>query len=53
LLQYLVSRLKGSPRPTLLVAREVQNFAEYLRHDMNHEEATLLTAASLPDESGG
>jgi hemerythrin-like domain-containing protein len=50
LLQYLVSRLKDNPRPTLLVAREVQNFAEYLRHDMNHEESTLLSAAVLPDE---
>jgi hemerythrin-like domain-containing protein len=50
LLQYLVSRLEDNPVPTLLVAREVQNFAEYLRHDMNHEEATLLSAAALPDE---
>jgi iron-sulfur cluster repair protein YtfE (RIC family) len=49
LLQYLVGRLADNPRPTLLVAREVQNFAEYLRNDMIHEESTLLTAAALPD----
>ena len=49
LLGYLTSRLRDSPYPTLLVAREVRNFAEYLQSDMAHEEATLLTAAALPD----
>ena len=38
------------PVPTLLVAREVRNFAEYLQNDMAHEESTLLSAAALPDE---
>jgi hemerythrin-like domain-containing protein len=49
LLTYLMSRLEANPRPTLLVAREVRNFAEYLRNDMAHEESTLLSAAALPD----
>jgi hypothetical protein len=49
LLQYLTSRLRESPYPTLLVAREVRNFAEYLRNDMAHEESTLLSAAALPE----
>ena len=51
LLTYLVSRLKANPRPTLLVAREVRNFAEYLQGDMAHEESTLLSAAALPGET--
>jgi hemerythrin-like domain-containing protein len=50
LLAYLVSRLREHPVPTLLVAREVHSFAEYLQHDMAHEESTLLTAAALTDE---
>jgi len=50
LLAYLVSRLQDHPSPTLLVAREVRSFAEYLHQDMAHEEATLLSAAALPDE---
>jgi len=50
LLAYLVSRLEDHPVPTLLVAREVKSFAEYLHHDMAHEESTLLSAAALPDE---
>ena len=51
LLAYLVSRLEEHPVPTLLVAREVRSFAEYLHHDMAHEESTLLSAAALPDEA--
>jgi len=47
LLRYLLSRLEGQPCPTLLVAREILHFAEYLRLDMAHEETTLLTAAAL------
>ena len=49
MLSYLTSRLRDSPHPTLLVAREVRNFAEYLQNDMAHEESTLLSAAALPD----
>jgi hemerythrin-like domain-containing protein len=47
LLSYLTRRLQARPTPTLLVAREVRHFAEYLRLDMAHEEATLLSAAAL------
>jgi len=50
LLAYLVSRLHEHLTPTLLVAREVRNFADYLHGDMAHEESTLLTAAMLPDD---
>jgi len=48
LLTYLTSRLQSNPRPTLLVAREVRNFAEYLESDMAYEESTLLSAAAHP-----
>lgn len=47
LLAYLVARLRDQPHPTLLLAREIVHFAEYLRLDMAHEESTLLTAAAL------
>lgn len=47
LLRYLIARLEDQPRPTLLVAREILHFTEYLRLDMAHEESTLLTAAAL------
>jgi iron-sulfur cluster repair protein YtfE (RIC family) len=50
LLGYLLSRLGDNLNPTLLVAREVRHFIEYLRLDMAYEESTLLTAALLPDE---
>ena len=29
----------------VLVVRELRNFAEYLRHDMDHEEQKLLDRA--------
>ena len=51
LLDYLVSRLRDQPAPTLLIAREVRSFAEYLQQDMAHEESTLLSAALLPNEA--
>ncbi len=47
LLQYLLGRLSRQPLPTLLVARELRNFAEYVRLDMAHEEKTLLDEALL------
>jgi iron-sulfur cluster repair protein YtfE (RIC family) len=50
LLTYLAGRLSESSRPTILVARELRNFIEYVRLDMVHEETSLLTAAVLPDE---
>lgn len=49
LLQYLLGRLRDNLNPTLLVAREVRHFVEYVRLDMAHEESTLLTVAMLPD----
>jgi hemerythrin-like domain-containing protein len=42
LLAYLLERLREQSRPTLLVARELQGFAHYLRDDMGHEESRLL-----------
>lgn len=42
LLDYLVSRLDEERRPTLLIAREIQSFCDYLKVDMSHEESTLL-----------
>jgi hemerythrin-like domain-containing protein len=49
LLTYLLGRLADNRHPTLLVAREVRNFVEYLRLDMAHEEATLLSVALWAD----
>jgi len=42
LIRYLLGRLEKSRTPTLLIAREIRNFAEYLRLDMEHEERDLL-----------
>jgi iron-sulfur cluster repair protein YtfE (RIC family) len=47
LLRYLISRLESHPEPTLLIARELQNFARFLRFEMAHEEETLLGEAAL------
>jgi iron-sulfur cluster repair protein YtfE (RIC family) len=47
LLRYLISRLESHPEPTLLIARELQNFAGFLRFEMAHEEETLLSDAAL------
>ena len=49
LLQYLLERLKEETRPTLLVARELRNFAQLLRSDMEHEEETALREDLLRD----
>lgn len=49
LLAYLVNRLQQHQAPTLLVAREVRHFVEYLHLDMAYEEETLLAAAALGD----
>ena len=49
LLQYLLDRLREESRPTLLVARELRNFALLLRSDMEYEEATALRADVLCD----
>jgi hemerythrin-like domain-containing protein len=42
LIGYLLGRLDKQRAPTLLVARELRNFAEYLRLDMEHEETNVL-----------
>ena len=49
LLQYLLDRLGESTLPTLVIARELRNFAEYVRLDMEHEEADLLDESVLHD----
>jgi len=43
LIRYLLGRLSKTRTPTLLIAREIRHFAEYLRLDMEHEERDLLT----------
>jgi hemerythrin-like domain-containing protein len=47
LLRYLLARLEKRPDPTLLVARELRNFVEYVRLDMAHEETDLLAPELL------
>lgn len=42
LLDYLVGRLRQHP-PTVLIARELQHFIEFLRGEMRGEEESLLT----------
>lgn len=42
LLQFLSERMRRSPVPSHLVARELANFVEYLRSDMAHEEEAML-----------
>ena len=46
LLKYLLRRLSQYP-PTLLIARELQHFAGFLRFEMSQEEATLLIPSVL------
>lgn len=46
LLKYLLRRLSQYP-PTLLIARELQHFAGFLRFEMSQEEANLLTPSVL------
>jgi hemerythrin-like domain-containing protein len=52
LLEFLVRRLEDNQRPTSLVVNELHNFAEYLRLDMSHEEATILREDLLRDDAG-
>lgn len=44
LLHYLLGRLENTKTPTVLIARELQNFVAYVRQDMEYEERVLLTA---------
>ena len=47
LLRYLIGRLEQHPEPTILIAREIQNFAGYLQVEMAHEEKTMLSVTVL------
>jgi iron-sulfur cluster repair protein YtfE (RIC family) len=47
LLKYLMGRLERQPEPTILIARELQNFAGFLRFEMAHEEETLFSPTAL------
>ena len=47
LLAYLVGRLERHPEPTLLIARELQHFADFLRLEMVHEEESILSPTLL------
>ena len=49
LLQYLMVRLEQQPEPTVLIARELQHFAGFLRYEMAREEETLLSPSVLRD----
>jgi len=49
LLRYLMDRLVQRPKPTILIARELQHFAGFLRYEMAHEEETLLAPSVLKD----
>jgi ribosomal protein S28E/S33 len=48
LLTFLVGRLEDPSRPAVLTVRELRNFADYVREDMNHEEFALLNRLTLP-----
>ena len=49
LIGYLLRRLDQQRAPTILVARELRHFAEYLRFDMQHEEKTMLKESLFSD----
>ena len=48
-----LERLSEESRPTLLVARELRNFAQLLRADMDQEEETALREDLLRDPAPG
>jgi iron-sulfur cluster repair protein YtfE (RIC family) len=49
LLKYLMARLVQHPEPTIMMARELQHFAGFLRYEMAYEEETLLPPTVLKD----
>jgi iron-sulfur cluster repair protein YtfE (RIC family) len=49
LLHFLLGRLRQYPHPTIVIAREIQNFGGFLRFEMNHEEEVLLSPEALQD----
>lgn len=48
LLEYILERLEDIARPSLVLGRELQNFAELLRDDIEYEESTILPYLDLP-----
>lgn len=48
LLEYLVGRIAHFERPTVLLARDLQQFATLLQVDMREEEALLLRLDASP-----
>jgi len=53
LLDFLLRRLQEQPTPTLLIARQLQNFTNFLRLEMDHEEKTMLSPELLGDSEPG
>ena len=49
LLDYLLTRLREQPTPTIVIARQLQNFTHFLRFEMDHEEQTMLSPEILGD----
>jgi len=47
LLRYLVGRLEQQSVPTLLIARELRHFSEYLRQDMKQEDEMIRVEGLL------
>ena len=47
LLKYLLARLESDDRPSLVIARELRSFVEYVQQDMAHEEETILQQGLL------
>jgi len=50
LLTFLLGRLRQYPHPTIVIARELQNFGGFLRFEMNHEEEVMLSPEVLPND---
>lgn len=47
LLHFIFERLEHQRQPTTVMARELDQFAEYVRTDMAHEEETILRVGLL------
>lgn len=53
LLKYLLARLENDERPSLVIARELRSFVDYVRQDMAHEEETILQDGLLASPASG
>ena len=51
LLEYVLERLRDLQRPSVVLGRELRNFAELLRDEMEYEESTVLPYLELPGAS--